>query len=154
GLVRVARKVTPKQLGNILRRYTDALDGDDGADRTKQDRARCAVYLAKTIDGMWSLSGTLDEEWGQTLENALAAMMGPRRKDDTRSLPQKRAEALVDLCRMGALHAKDGNWVKPRADLCMHLDLSEIERRTGSPDLSNLIRAEAISGNGLSKATL
>jgi len=154
GLIRVARKVTPKQLGQVLRRYTDALDGDDGRSRAERERNACTAYLAKTIDSMWALRGTFDDEWGQTVDNALETLMGPPRKDDTRTLPQKRAEALVELCRLGAAQFKDGNWVKPRADLCLHLDLSEIERRSGSPDLAEIVRAEALSGHGLSKATL
>jgi hypothetical protein len=110
--------------------------------------------MAKTLDGMWSLHGTLDDEWGQTVNNALEAVMGPPRKDDPRTLPQKRAAVLVELCRLGPEQTNEGNWVKPRADLTLHLDLCDIERRSGSPDLAELVRAEARSGQGLSKTTL
>jgi hypothetical protein len=153
-LVGLACRYTPKQLGQIVRRYADALDGDDGASRTERERNACTAYLAKTIDGMWELRGAFDDEWGQTIDNALKTLMGPPRKDDTRTLPQKRAEALVDLCRLGVTQFKDGNWVKPRADVTLHLDLSDIERRSGSPDLAELVRAEATSAHGLSKTTL
>jgi hypothetical protein len=154
GLVGVARKVTPKQLGQVVRRYTDALDGDDGASRAERERNASAAYLAKTIDSMWALRGTFDDEWGQTIDNALTALMGPPRKDDTRTLPQKRAEALVELCRLGAAQFKDGNWVKPRADVTLHLDISDIERRAGSRGLAEIVRAELTSAHGLSRATL
>jgi hypothetical protein len=153
-LVGLARKYTPRQVGQIVRRYTDALDGDDGSSRAEHERQACQVYLAKTLDGMWSLHGTLDDEWGQTLNNALAARMGPPRSGDERSPAQRRAEALVELCRLGVTQYKDGNWVKPRADVTLHLDLSDLERRGGSPDLADLVRAEATSPHGLSRATL
>ena len=80
--------------------------------------------------------------------------MGPPRKDDPRTLPQKRAAALVELCRLGAAQFKDGNWAKPRADVSLHLDIADIERRSGAPNLAEIVRAEATSGHGLSKATL
>jgi hypothetical protein len=151
-LVDLARQVTPKEFGNIVRRYTDALDGDDGQDRATKDWNRRRFHISKTLDGMYAGDFLLDEVSGETVVNALAAVMGPPRSDDDRTPEQRRADGLVDVCSLAAAHATDGNWRKPRADFTLHLDLSEMEQR--SPDLADIVRAEAISGHGLSKATL
>jgi hypothetical protein len=45
------------------------------------------------------LEGLLDSEGGATLKTALDALMPAPTKDDDRSAPQRRADALVDLAR-------------------------------------------------------
>jgi Domain of unknown function (DUF222) len=50
-LVGVARKVTPKELHGIVRRYTDQLDGDGGAGNDKDDLDARAVYLSPPCFG-------------------------------------------------------------------------------------------------------
>jgi hypothetical protein len=48
---------------------------------------------------MWIVDGRLDQEGGAYLSTALDAVLGPRAKDDPRTPRQRRADALVDLCR-------------------------------------------------------
>ncbi|MGI9585714.1 MAG: DUF222 domain-containing protein [Acidimicrobiia bacterium] len=67
---------------------------------TGRQTARRRLSVNQTWDGMWSVSGELDPESGQVVSTALEALVAPTNLDpvDTRSHPQKTADALVDLC--------------------------------------------------------
>src|SRR4051794_24715906 len=81
----------PKELNELLHRYTDALDGDDGAERAERQYDNRYLNLSETLDGMWRLDGMLDPELGQIASNTLNAMMGPRPQGETRTVAQRRA---------------------------------------------------------------
>ncbi|HVF75620.1 MAG TPA: DUF222 domain-containing protein [Acidimicrobiales bacterium] len=54
------------------------------------------VHLSQTLDGQWELTGSLDPLGGETVATALRLAM----VDDADVLPsQRRADALVDVCR-------------------------------------------------------
>jgi hypothetical protein len=72
-------------------------DGDDGL------RARRRLHASVTFEGMVRLDGDLDPESGETLLSALGAVMDAGAKgqgeDDPRSVAQRRADALHEICR-------------------------------------------------------
>jgi hypothetical protein len=80
-------------------------DGDDGL------RARRRLHASVTFEGMVRVDGDLDPEGGETLLSALGAVMdadarGPG-EDDPRSVAQRRADALDEICRQWLeLHAR------------------------------------------------
>lgn len=153
-LVDAARLTDAHTFHQIVRRVTDALDGDHGA-KTANDRyQRRRLHASTTLDGMVAIDGLLDPEAGQVVVSALeAAMESAYRPDDGRSRPQRRADALVDLLRAGAAHLEVGPGRAHRPHLTTVVDLSLLEAR-GPADLIGQIRTDAAFLGRLAPETL
>ena len=147
-LVDAARALTPAELRPLVDRITDALDGDDGAARANAQYARRRLHVSRTLGGMVALDGLFDAESGETLIGALKTMTSSTA--DERTPPQRRADALVDLVRVGVAHTDDGPARRPGADVTMCVDLADIEAR-GGVELAREVRAQAPA---LPRATL
>jgi hypothetical protein len=132
-----------------VREITDALDGDGGADRFFEQFERRRFHLSQTMDGMWRGDFLLDPEAGKIVKRAIEAVAGPRRRSDERTPEQFRADAFLDLCGGGSAKSRPGSR-RPRADITVTVDISEIERRR--PEVALEVRAHA--GHGLARATL
>jgi hypothetical protein len=99
-LMLAAKSVAPKQLRVVVQHVTDALDGDGGAAGACARHERRRLHVSPMLDGMVAVDGMLDAEGGELVLSALeSAMAAARDARDTRSTPQRRADALVELCR-------------------------------------------------------
>jgi len=86
------------------------------------------VHLSRTLDGQWELTGSLDPLGGETVATALrlAAV------DDPDVLPsQRRAEALVDLCRFFLDHQSGHRGGRHRPHLNVVIDYDDLLARRG-----------------------
>ena len=68
------------------------------ADAEKQYNRRY-LHMSPLLDGMTAVDGLLDPESAALVSSALGPLLTPTGPDDTRSSPQRRADALVDLAR-------------------------------------------------------
>jgi hypothetical protein len=59
-LVEIARRVQPRELRTVVRRLTDAIDGDGGTATDEQLYERRRLHLSPTLGGMGFLDGALD----------------------------------------------------------------------------------------------
>ncbi len=141
-IVDAAKVATPKELGQIMQRITDALDGDDGATSANEKFARRRLHMSEMLDGMVKLDGLLDPELGQRLRAQVNAMARTLKDQDPDRTPAElRADALVELCEIGTAHADVGAGRETVSDVTIVIDLEDIETRSGSPDLAAEIRA-------------
>ena len=125
--------------------------------RHREDAARClddaqAAYEARSFTirqadhiGMGTLSGQLDAEGTATVATAVDALAAPV-PGDARTAAQRRADALVELCR----RALDGEAGLPgnggeRPHLNVDVPLATLEARTG-------VDAATSTGQGRSRA--
>src|ERR1700690_82543 len=78
-LVDLARKVDPKSLRAAVQRYTDAIDGDNGAgnDEKQYDKNR---FHASVVGDRVSANGSLDLESGEIVKTAVEAMAAQLRE--------------------------------------------------------------------------
>ena len=98
-LVEAARRLDPGRLRRLLGHLLQVAD-PDGADRERERRhARRGLWLAPTFEGMVAVDGLLEPEAGQTLLAALEPLARPADAQDTRSGPQRQADALAELAR-------------------------------------------------------
>ncbi|MBU1228223.1 MAG: HNH endonuclease [Actinobacteria bacterium] len=100
------------------------------ADRAYRKRA---LHASTTWGGIVRIDGQLDSEGGATLLAALRSITDPQNLDptDRRTPAQRRADALVEICRRH-LDSSDRPTVggeKPH--LVVHLDLDTLEGRAG-----------------------
>ena len=153
-LVEVAETTSPNQLRAFVQHVTDALDGDDGAAAANAQHERRYLHASPTLDGMVAIDGMLDAEGGEIVINALeAAMEAARAAGDPRSRPQRRADALVECCRVGTERHADGPGRRNRPHISTVIDVEVLEGRAGR-ELVAQVRAEAEHAGRLSVATL
>jgi hypothetical protein len=150
-IVDAAKLATAKELGQIVQRITDALDGDDGAATANEKHARRRLHMSEMLDGMVRFDGLLDHELGQRLRAQVNAMARTLRDQDPGRTPaQVRADALVELAEIGTARADVGAGRETITDVAIRVDLSDIEARRGA-ELATEIRQHP---GKLPKATL
>ncbi|MEA2010225.1 MAG: DUF222 domain-containing protein [Actinomycetota bacterium] len=83
--------------------YAGALADADSA------RERRRFYFHQSYEGMWVTSGDIDPESGHVISTALRSHTDPANldRDDNRSMPQRNADALTDICRFWLDHNDD-----------------------------------------------
>lgn len=98
-LVDSARRVDPARLRREIAhaRYALVPEAAVSADELAHQRRR--IDVATTFEGTVAVSGVLDAEGGETLQTALAALSARTGPGDERTPGQRRADALVELCR-------------------------------------------------------
>jgi hypothetical protein len=84
---------------------------------------------------MVHIDGRLDRVAGQVVITALDSLTDPANFDaeDTRTPAQRRADALVDLCRDHLDHSDLPTQRKERPHVMVHLGLEALEGRAGKP---------------------
>ena len=105
----LARLVNPAQLRDEVQRIVDAFDGGGGATEDERQHELNKVYFSPTVAGRGALNGSLDAELSRMVEAAFNAEMEVLKlNDDTRTAPQRRAEALESMCRRSLDHHDTG----------------------------------------------
>ena len=99
-LVALAREVQPKDVRAVVRRLADAMDGDHGAASDEDQHAQRRVHASVTLGGMVMSDVLLDPEGGEIYLTALKAEMeADRKKGDSRTPAQRKADAFVNIFR-------------------------------------------------------
>jgi hypothetical protein len=151
--VEVGRKCTPRELRNVLRYATDALDGDGGARSDEEQHARRRWHMSRTFDGLLKIDAQfsgLDAEYWETAINA--EIERDRVADDTRTPAQWRADAATNIVRRSLETGALGNARKVRPHVTVVVDLNDVPGST--TELVDAIRTERRYRGSLSRATL
>lgn len=110
-----AGSLSDRDFGRLCRSLPDRVDPDGVEFREQRLRDRAGLVIGRTVDGMSRWVLTLDPESEGILRTALDARTAPRRAprfddgaqlgvEDTRSLPQRRLQAITDLARDSVRH--------------------------------------------------
>lgn len=114
----------------------------DGVIATAQERQRSAyIHMSHTLEGMWRLDGWLDSERGAIVNEALNAHIHPTLLDpsDSRTMSQRRAEAVTDVCRFTLDHDDDlstAGGERPHVNVTIDYE-TLTERRGGLPSIND-----------------
>src|SRR4029077_8108456 len=99
-LVDFARIGTPIELREVVKRYTDAFDGDDGAREDGKQQHLNKMTVSPTLGGRGILNGSFDPEVTDVIQTALDPEREAQRNPaETRDTPALRAEAFESICR-------------------------------------------------------
>jgi hypothetical protein len=140
-LVDAARHVHVRELRALVSHVADAIDGDGGCASANEAFERRRLHVSHLLDGMVAIDGLLDQESGEMVLTALNAAMDAPTVAEHRSTAQRRADALVDLCRAGMTHLANGP-LRRRPQVNVIADVEVLERR-GGVDLARRVRADA-----------
>ena len=132
-LVETARNLSPPSLRKALDYWRQAAAPDNVEAASEQRHQQRKVFISTTLGGMVRLDGDLDPEGGAVVMTALRSLAEPAGldPDDGRTSPQRRADALVDLCRdfLDSGDAPRAGGERPHITLTV--DLATLESRAG-----------------------
>jgi Domain of unknown function (DUF222)/HNH endonuclease len=104
-LVEAAKLLDTRRLAQTARRLRHIIDPDGQGTLDERHYEQRWLEVAATFAGTVAINGVLDAESGAVLLTALEALIGPPSPDDERTGSQRRADALVELARVGLDHA-------------------------------------------------
>lgn len=99
-LVDTVGAVAAGEINTVLGYWKQAADYETAVADAEQLYERRRLHLSETFSGMWRLDADLDPESGQIIATALRALTEPdARNGDQRRAEQRRADAMVEICR-------------------------------------------------------
>ena len=142
-LVDFARIGTPIELREVVKRYTDAFDGDDGAGEDAKQQQLNKMTVSPTLGGRGIMNGSFDPEVTDIIQTALdAEMEALRNPGETRDTPALRAEAFESICRQYLASRYDtGARGRGQTHVSAVWDIARIEGT--HPDLVAAARADS-----------
>ncbi len=129
-LLKAAETMDPGQFTGVAKHFEHRVDAQAALAEANRAHERRYLHLSEPKDGLVRLDGLLDTEGGAILRTALNAGMLPG-KDDDRTPGQRRADALVELCRRKAGGSADGSG--PRPHLVIRASLETLLGAAGAP---------------------
>ena len=97
-LLRWAARFDPNRFSLITRRLRHVVDPDGALADANRAYDQRFLHVSQSFEGFFFIEGRLDPEGGAMLQTALNPLMHPV-PGDTRLAEQRRADALVELCR-------------------------------------------------------
>jgi len=105
-LVDIARHCPPSDLGEEVEKLLIACGGESGSDEAHAKRMnRRGLRIARTFNGMRSVSGMLTPDVAEALEIALGVLSAKAGEDDTRTHEQRQHDAVGELANHYLTHA-------------------------------------------------
>lgn len=129
GLIKAAETMDAGQFTNHAKHVEHRIDAAGALAESNRAYEKRYLHIGEAVNGLVRLEGLLDAEGGATLRTRLNALMLPS-TDDTRTPPQRRADALIDLCHQGGAR-KDGSG--PRPQLVIRASVDTLAGTAGAP---------------------
>jgi Domain of unknown function (DUF222)/HNH endonuclease len=132
-LLDAASTLSPRQLRAAIGYWRDAVDRGAATDEAERRRELRRLHVSPALDGMVRVDGDLDPETGQVVITALGAVMAASGRDgsDARTTPQRRADALGEICHQWMDGSNRPSVAGERPHLTVTVDLDTLERRAG-----------------------
>ena len=96
-LIEKAASTDPSSLRQEVKRLEMQMDAQRAREQAEWAHRSRRLELRKLADGRVRLDGILDPEGGAIVKTALGAAMGIRARDESRTEPQRAADAFVDV---------------------------------------------------------
>jgi hypothetical protein len=96
----LAATADPSTIAAAGRRIRDVVNPDGALTARERQLQSRYLTLSPLLDGMTAVEGLLDAETTATVNAALAPLMVPAGGDDSRSAPQRRADALAEVAAL------------------------------------------------------
>src|SRR3989441_7522438 len=129
-LLKAAESMAPGQFTGLAKDFEHRVDAEAALAEANRAYERRYLHVSEPTDGMVRLDGLLDVEGGAILRTALNAGMLPG-KDDDRTPGQRRADALLELCRRKTGGSATG--AGPRPHLVIRASLDTLLGTPGAP---------------------
>lgn len=148
-----ARECAPRQFERRVKARAFQEDPAFGVENEKAEARKENVAFAKAGSGV-RVTGWLSDESSTLVDAALSAAMGRKGADDSRTLPERRAEALVELIGAKPEGESSAIGTRVRTHLSVHVPLATlvgVEESLGCPvvadDAEKAVGRESRSGS-------
>src|SRR6266540_3455912 len=133
-LAEQATQLAPGPLRHAAIHIRDHFDPDAAERRARQRQEERWLSAARTFDGAVAVQGVLDPDGGELLLTTLNGLLPPPVPHDPRTPAHRRADALLDLCRLAANHTPTAGGEKPHVTVTIDW---ETLRGTGTATLGD-----------------
>ena len=133
-LVDAASVLPAREFRAAVAYWRQAADASAAEERTRRVYKGRHLHVSPTIEGTVRIDGNLDPESGQTLITALRSVQDAWARDDVedeRTGPQRRADALTELCRSWLDRSDPPEVAGERPHVVVTVDLESLEGRLG-----------------------
>jgi hypothetical protein len=134
-LLEAAQRLSVRELTRAVAYWRELVEAEQGLNRAERAWNERRLHVSATLHGMVRLDGDLDPETGETLITALRAVMDAQTRSsdetDARTPPQRRADAIGEICRQWLDRMDRPNVAGERPHLSVTMDLSALEGRIG-----------------------
>jgi hypothetical protein len=132
-LVEAARNLTVRDLRRAVAYWRQNLDWNEALTDGEEFYEQRRLFVSRTFGEMVRVDGDLDPEGGAVVLGALNALTDPTAPaaDDRRAPAQRRADALVDLCRRYLNSAEAPTTGGERPHVTVIVDLQALQGQTG-----------------------
>jgi hypothetical protein len=134
-LVEAATNLSARDLRSAVAYWLQAVDATGARDRERRQRERRGLHVSSLLDGMVRIDGDLDPESGQTVITALRSVQDAwsrRGSEEATTPPQRRADALVELCHTYLDRSDRGAVAGERPHVTVTVDLQALQGRAGA----------------------
>jgi hypothetical protein len=150
-LLEAARSLPVGQLRRAVAYWEQAVDSERSLEEGERAFERRRLHVSQTLNGMVRVDGDLDPECGETLMTALRAVLDPASRspvaEDPRTMPQRRADALGEICRGWLDSGRQGSVAGERPHITVTVDLRTLQDDAAGRselDLTGPIHPEAV----------
>lgn len=143
-----ARECAPREFERRVKARAYRHSPSFGVETEKAEAKKENVAFAKEGSGM-RISGWLSDESSAIVDTALSAFMGRKRVEDARSLPQRRAGALVELAGAKLDEGGLGKGARIRPHILVHVPfetLRGLENGTPRPGTED-VQGRSVAGD-------
>jgi len=133
-LVDAAGVLPAREFRAAVAYWRQAADASAAEDRARRIYEGRHLHVSPTIEGRVRIDGDLDPESGQTLITALRSVQDAWARDgveDVRTAPQRRADAMTELCRSWLDRSDRPEVAGERPHVVVTVDLESLEGRLG-----------------------
>jgi hypothetical protein len=133
-LVGAAGALPAREFRAAVAYWSQAADASAAEKRARRIYEGRHLHVSPTIDGMVRIDGDLDPESGQTLITALRSVEDAWARDgvaDPRTAPQRRADAMTELCRRWLDRSDRPEVASERPHPVVTVDLNSLDGRLG-----------------------
>ncbi|MEE8330179.1 MAG: DUF222 domain-containing protein [Acidimicrobiia bacterium] len=146
-LIDAAKDLSPANLRKALDYWRQAYDAEVIETQDELRHNRRQLFASQTLEAMTRLDGALDPEGGAVVLTALRTKAEPWALDpaEDRTPPQRRADALVEICRFYLEHGDTPQQGGERPHITLTVDLATLEARAGKScelDETGVVSAE------------
>ena len=133
-LVDAAGVLPAREFRAAIAYWRQAADASAAEERARRVYEGRHLHVSPTIEGTVRIDGDLDPESGQTLMTALRSVEDAWARDgveDPRTAPQRRADAMTELCRSWLDRSDRPQLAGERPHVVVTMDLESLEGRLG-----------------------
>jgi hypothetical protein len=134
-LIDAARRLDVWDFTKLVARWRATVDPQGALREAGDAYAARRLYASATWGGRVVVDGELDAEGGEVVLTALDALGRPSGAGDSRTAAQRRADALVDACRLALDRGESAEVAGERPHVTVTVDLATLEQRAGAGEL-------------------